>query len=186
VINAALEIISRDKAIVDVPYQCQIDLIRFFTTYKFDDELRFIKSSIHLAISKSHATFHPLSIFRIAVHLNDIDLCGRILAEMGGYRLSPNPWGPETFGLPMPGSGVLLASAMSFHDMQSLPPAVYWALVRAEMVCMDNSKAYSKEFMRLMKLQGQLFILFEGAQVLMTKVLLLWHLPEVRKFGSCR
>jgi hypothetical protein len=31
-----------------------------------------------------------------------------------------------------------------------------------------------------------LFILFEGAQVLMTKVLLLWHLPEVRKFGSCR
>jgi hypothetical protein len=86
----------------------------------------------------------------------------------------------------MPGSGVLLASAMSFHDMQSLPPAVYWALVRAEMVCMDNSKAYSKEFMRLMKLQGPLFILFEGAHVLMTKVLQLWHLPEVRKFGSCR
>jgi len=167
VFNAALEIISRDKAIVDVPYQCQIDLIRFFTTYKFDDELRFIKSSIHLAISKSHATFHPLSIFRIAVHLNDIDLCGRILAEMGGYRLSPNPWGPETFGLPMPGAGVLLASAMSFQDMQSLPPAVFWALARAEMVCMDNPKAYSREFVRLMRLKGPSSVSYELLPVLM-------------------
>jgi hypothetical protein len=158
VFNAALGIITRDRTIVDVPYQCQIDLIQFFTTYNFDDELRFIKSSIHLAISKSHATFHPLSIFRIAVHLNVIDLCGRILAEMGGIRLSLNPWGPETFGLPMPDAGVLLASAMSFQDMQSLPPAIYWALARAQMMCMDNPKAYSQEFMRLMKLKGWSFI----------------------------
>ena len=154
VFNAALEIISRDKSIADIPYQCQLDLIRFFTTYKFDDELRFIKSSIHLAISKSHATFHPLSIFRVAVHLNDIDLCGRILAEMGGYRLSPNPWGPETFGLSMPGSGVLLASAMSYQDTQSLLSPVYWALVRAERICMNNPQAYAQEFMRIMKLKG--------------------------------
>lgn len=80
--------------------------------------------------------------------------------------MSPNPMGPEVFGLPMPGAGVLLASAMSLQDMQSLPPAVCWALARAEMVCMDNPKAYSQEFMRLMRLKGW-SIIYERVQVLM-------------------
>jgi hypothetical protein len=151
-----MDIISRDKVFADISYQCQIDVIRFFTMYKFDDELRFIKSSIHLALSRSHSTFHPLNIFRIAIHLNDINLCGRILEEMGGYRVPPNPPGPEIFGQPTPGAGVLLASAMSFQDMQSLPFHVYHALARAEMFCRNDSKAYSMEFMRLMRLKGWL------------------------------
>jgi hypothetical protein len=44
---------------------------------------------------------------------------------------------------------------MSFEDMQSLPPAVYWALARAEIGCGNNPKAFSMEFMRLMKLKGE-------------------------------
>jgi hypothetical protein len=155
VLNCALEIISRDRTIADIPYQCQIDVIQFLTKYKFSDELRFVRASINLAIAKSHCTFHPFTIFRIAVYLNDIDLCGRILAEMGAYRLSPNQWGPEMFGQHAPGYGVFLPGAMSFEDMQSLPAVVYWALARAEMTCMNNPKAFSLEFMRLMKLKGK-------------------------------
>jgi len=155
VVAAALAIIDREKAIADIPYQCQIDVIKFFTVYKFIDEIRFIKSSIHIAISKSHANFHPFTVFRLAIFLDDIELCGRILAEMGGYRLAPNQWGPENFGQQMPGAGLFLAGAMSFEDMQSLPPAVYWALARAEMGCNNNPKAFSMEFMRLMKLRGE-------------------------------
>ena len=154
VISASLEIISRDKAIADIPYQCQFDVIQFLTKYKFVDEIRYIRSSIHLSVAKSHATFHPFTVFRLAVHLNDIDLCGRILAEMGGYRLSPCQWGPETFGMQMSGAGVFLAGAMSFEDMQSLPAGVYWALARAEMMAMNNPKAFSMEFMRLMRLKS--------------------------------
>jgi hypothetical protein len=69
---------------------------------------------------------------------------------------------------PCRGFGVLLASAMSLQDVQSLPPAVYWALKRAEMFCRDDPKAYSMEFMRLMKLKGWSIVFFEWFRVLMT------------------
>lgn len=75
---------------------------------------------------------------------------------MGPYRLTANRWGPEMFGEHMPGAGLFLVGAMSFEDMQSLPRAVYWALARAEMMAMNNSKAFGAEFVRLMKLRSRL------------------------------
>jgi hypothetical protein len=161
-LTASIAIIQRDQTIIDVPYQCQIDAIRFLTKYQFVHDLRYIKTSIHLTLAKHTypPAFHPFAVFRLAVQLNDIDLCGRIIAEMGGMRISSNRWGKEIFGEPIPGAGVFSAGAMSLQDMQSLPPAVYWALGRAEVMCGSaNYQGIAMEFMRLMKLQGGFYII---------------------------
>jgi hypothetical protein len=162
-LTASIAIIQRDKAIMDIPYQCQIDVIRFLTKYQFVHDLRYIKTSIHLMLARYTypPTFHPFTVFRLAVQLNDIELCGRIIAEMGWVRISSNRWGTETFGEPIHGSGVFSAGAMSLQDMQSLPPAVYWALGRAEVMCGSaNYQGIAMEFKRLMRLQGGVLLFF--------------------------
>lgn len=103
----------------------------------------------------------------MAVHLDDIELCGRILAEKAGWWWTPDQWGPEVFGQYLPDVGMFLAGGMSFEIMQSLPPGVYWALARAEMSSMNDPKVFSLEFMRLMRLKGESPYIFEHSTLLM-------------------
>lgn len=162
VLIASIAIIDRDQTIVDTPYQCQIDAIRFLTKYQFVDTLRYIVTSIHATIGRRQPAFHPLTVFRLAVHLNNIELCGRIIAEMGHMRISSIHRGSETFGEPIHGAGVFSAGSMSLLDVESLPLSVYWALGRAEVVCGSaNYRGIAMEFMRLMRLQGEILTIFQ-------------------------
>ena len=60
VLTASIAIIYRDQAIVDTPYHCQIDVIRFLTKYQFVADLRYIVTSIHATLGRRQAAFHPL------------------------------------------------------------------------------------------------------------------------------
>ena len=161
ILIASIAIINRDQAIVDTPFHCQIDVIRFLTKYQFVADLRYIVTSIHATLGRRQAAFHPLIAFRLAAHLNNIELCGRIIAEMGHLRISSISRGSH-FGESIPGAGVFSAGSMSLLDVESLPLSVYWALGRAEVVCGSaNYRGIAMEFMRLMRLQGEILTIIQ-------------------------
>lgn len=161
VLDIVFDLVIDLGSIGDVKAEIACRVIRFLKKFEFDRELKIcaLRLNEDLVLGKSVFT-----VFLKSAQLEDHDLCGRAL-EKGSWRWTDKNE-TEIFGQSITDGKVFDLRTMPKSHLEMIPMDSLWALLRASTkLCPDelevvggtlDTKAMSQEYVRLMKLRGQL------------------------------
>lgn len=168
IISNLFDIMIKGDNIFDLSTSCDRKrVVQLAQKYDFTSELRTIKHHLQLALSEHDPKKRsPRAIFRIALMLDEHELCRRAIIKAGGanwkFTAGDETGKEEQFGDSVKDAGVFDMTGWSLDALETAPIEIVWALLRASHKAPDMSSGKlqaeydvtAANYARLMALKG--------------------------------
>lgn len=163
ILKEIFKILIDGGSLYDTSHEKVGAVVGFLRKYDCKNTLATVRMQLWAALAQEKCETAPLICFIQATHLDDHDLCCKILSTQYGLRWGRANGGSsdEEWGVEMAGMSVFDPSAMGQSDQSLVPKDAFWAWQRASRKA-DFSKPkptglkeMGEEYLRLMKLRGE-------------------------------
>lgn len=164
VFSSLLDIMIKGANILDVKSRSdRTRIVKFAQKYDFAHELRAIKHQLQIGLHDPKGS--PRSIFKIAMLLDETELCKTALKKAAGdwkWGEGCEPGNEKEFGESIKGAKVFDLAGGSLSNLKAMPIEIVWALLRAShkpstktgSALQAEHDAMAEKFSRLMALKG--------------------------------